>query len=146
MFAEATVQKSGNTLHVSHGNDAGLFVEFTTEAVHQPFASTEAGRPIYKDVPHIMILFPGDKTKKIFRAAKIKREDPNDMAPTDAERFPAQWAAFQKGAEQVMVGTPPVGVAAAHEGAMRRAESGQCPHGRATRRHARHRTRLVRRA
>lgn len=96
MFATPTVKQSGTSLHVTHGEDNNLYVEFTMEAIEQPFESKAQGRPIYKDVPHICILFPGDKTKKIFRPVKDE----------DKYRFPRHWQAFENQGIQTMEGTP----------------------------------------
>lgn len=102
-FAQARVVEQGNSLHVMHGDDSRLYVEFTMEAIHQVAKSEEEGRPIYKDVPHIRIHFPGDRTKQIFRP--VKYED-DYQGPADPRRFPNQWRAFEAQQEQVQTGTP----------------------------------------
>jgi hypothetical protein len=102
-FAQARIVESGNQLHVMHGDDSRLYVEFTMEAIHQTAKSEEEGRPIFKDVPHVRIHFPGDRTKQIFRPVKFE----DDMqGPADPRRFPKQWAAFEAQQEQVQDGTP----------------------------------------
>lgn len=95
-LASPTVNKRGNTLHVSHGNDDGLYVEFYMEAEHQPFESTQQGIPIYKEVPYIMIMFPGDNTKKVVRPS----------TDDDVSRFPKQWAFFKNQSLDGHDGTP----------------------------------------
>lgn len=102
-FAQARVVEHGNQLHVTHGDDSRLYVEFTLEAIKQEAKSEEEGRPIFKDVPYIRIHFPGDKTKQIFRP--VKMEDDN-MGPADPMRFPKQWDAFKNQQAQVQTGTP----------------------------------------
>ncbi|MDR6393056.1 chromosome partitioning protein ParA [Paraburkholderia phenoliruptrix] len=102
-FAQARIVESGNQLHVMHGDDSRLYVEFTMEAIHQTAASEAEGRPIFKDVPHVRIHFPGDRTKQIFRPVKMVEDH---QGPSDPVRFPKQWAAFQAQAEQVQDGTP----------------------------------------
>lgn len=102
-FASAQVHKSGNQLHVTHGDDKGLYVEFAMEAIQQPFKSEQAGRPIYEDVPHVHILFPGDTTKKVYRPVDMVG---NEAKPSDPQRWPQQWAAFQSQSTQVQIGTP----------------------------------------
>jgi hypothetical protein len=102
-FAQARIVESGNQLHVMHGDDSRLYVEFTMEAIHQTAKSEEEGRPIFKDVPHVHIHFPGDRTKQIFRPVKFVDDH---QGPADPVRFPKQWAAFQAQAEQVQDGTP----------------------------------------
>lgn len=102
-FAQARIVEQGNQLHVSHGDDSRLYVEFTMEAIHQTARSEAEGRPIYKDVPHVRIHFPGDRTKQIFRP--VKMED-DHRGPADPRRFPNQWKAFESQREQVQTGTP----------------------------------------
>jgi hypothetical protein len=102
-FAQARIVEQGNSLHVTHGDDSRLYVEFTMEAIHQTAQSELEQRPIFKDVPHVKIHFPGDRTKQIFRPVKFM-DDQN--GPADPVRFPRQWAAFQAQAEQVQDGTP----------------------------------------
>lgn len=102
-FAPAKVEQTGpNSYSVSHGNDRGLWVEFTMESIHQPFKSNLKGRPIYEDVPHIHIVTPGGKSD-ILRPVRL--EQFGDVPP-DNERFPRQWAAFQNQQEQSQTGTP----------------------------------------
>lgn len=102
-FATPHIHQQGNNLHVSHGDDSGLFVEFSLEPIHQEAESEKQGRPIYKDVAHIRIHFAGDRTKMIFRP--VKMED-DQQGPSDPRRFPRQWAAFQEQRSQVQEGTP----------------------------------------
>jgi hypothetical protein len=102
-FASAQVHKSGNSLHVTHGDDKGVYVTFSLEAIQHPYKSEQAGRPIWEDVPHVQILFPGDSTKKVFRPVDLVG---TESKPSDPQRWPGQWAAFQSQSEQVQVGTP----------------------------------------
>ena len=102
-FAEARVHKSGNSLHVSHGDDKGLYVEFFDEAVQHPFQSEQAGRPIFVEQPYVKILFPGDMTKQVVRPVDLQG---SEGKPSDPERWPRQWDAYQKKASQVPIGTP----------------------------------------
>jgi|ERR1700741_1292490 len=90
--------------HVQHGDDRGLFAEFENRAIYQEYASKQAGRAIYKDIPYVNIRFAGDKTKVVTRPAKLERTA--DGVPTDAERFPKQWKAFEMQQEQVGEGLP----------------------------------------
>jgi hypothetical protein len=102
-FAPAKVEQTGqNSYHVSHGDDRGLWVEFTMEAVHQPFASEQEGRAVFNNVAHIHIVTPGGKSD-IMRPVRMEAAN---GAPSDPERFPKQWAAFQNQQEQVQDGTP----------------------------------------
>lgn len=95
-LARATLTGTGNNLQVSYGDDKGLLVEFFDDAVEQPFESANAGRAIFKPIPHISIIYPGDKTKKTYRPATDQ----------DKRRFPMQWAAFEKNEQAVESGTP----------------------------------------
>lgn len=101
-FASATVAGKGNRLTVSHGGDESLIVRFYLESVHQRFESEQAGRPIYKDVPYIWIQFPGDRTRDIRR--KVDFNGKHGLP--DPERFPKQWAAYERQQEVVQEGTP----------------------------------------
>jgi hypothetical protein len=96
MFASPTVKQSGSSLHVEHGNDNNLYVEFRMEPIHQEYKSNEAGRPIFADMPFIKIMFPGDKTKVVDRPVE----------ESDKHRFRPQWEAFERQSEQVTSGTP----------------------------------------
>lgn len=103
-LATATIHKTGpNNYQVSHGEDRELYVEFENIPVHQVAESELAGRAIYKDVPHIKIMFPGDRTKQVCR--RVKTESTGGT-PSDMERFPRQWAAFEAQQEQSQDGTP----------------------------------------
>lgn len=102
-FAPATIHKAGNQLHVSHGDDKGLFVEFYTEAVKSPFKSEQANRPIYEDTPYVRILFPGDTTKRVERPVDLHG---SETKPSDPQRWPQQWAAYQNQQVQTQIGTP----------------------------------------
>lgn len=95
-LAQAHITGSGNNLHVTFGDDKGLLVEFVEDAVEQPYETQKAGRAIFKPVPFISIIFPGDKTKKTYRPA----------TEADKRRFPNQWAYFEKGTIAGEQGTP----------------------------------------
>jgi hypothetical protein len=102
-LASPQVHKSGNSLHVSHGDDKGLFVTFYNESVESPFKSEQAGHPVFDEVPFIHIIFPGNTTTQIRKPAKLKSDN---GVPSDPERFPKQWAAFQSQTETVTEGMP----------------------------------------
>ena len=102
-LASATVQKKGNSLEVSHGDDSGLIVSFYMEAEHQGAESEKQGRPIYKDVPYIWIRFAGDRNREVRRRVDYKGR--RNGVP-DPNRWPQQWAAFENQQEEVHEGTP----------------------------------------
>lgn len=96
MLASATLVGNGDNLRVSYGDDKGLLVEFEDDAVYQEFDSVKAGRAIYKQVPFIRIIVPGDKTKQKYKPA----------TEADKVRFPMQWAAYERGEHARGEGTP----------------------------------------
>lgn len=103
-FAPSTIRANGAQLSVAHGTDGALITVFYFESVRQGAESDKAGRNIYKDVPYIWIRFAGDKTREIKRPVR-KGMGPNGELP-DAERFPAQWRAFELQGAEVHEGTP----------------------------------------
>lgn len=102
-LAEAQVIKQGNNLHVQHGTDSGLYVEFFIEAVQDEEKSKEAGRPIYKDVEMISIRILGDKNTHMVRPIDYKG---SHTTPPDNVRFAAAYAQFKNKNLQVSEGTP----------------------------------------
>lgn len=102
-LATPRVHEVGKELHVTYGSDSGLYVEFHMEAEHQAYASEEAGYPVYKDIPFVTIMFPGDNTKKVVRPVDLKGK--GDIPPDDL-RFQRQWASFQNQSTQVQDGLP----------------------------------------
>lgn len=117
MFAEAQVIQQGNSIHVQHGDDKGLFVEFSLEPLQDMESTKIEGRPIFRDVEFVTIRIVGD-TKTVVKRP-IKKEDDN-QSPSDMNRWPRQYAAFKNQNSQVLEGTPitewaPVGRALAME-------------------------------
>ena len=102
-LASAQVVKSGNSLRVQHGDDKGLYVTFFTEPVESPFKSEQAGHPVFDDVVFIHIIFPGNRSTEVKRPAKLKADG---GAPTDPQRWPAQYEAFKNQSVQVNSGMP----------------------------------------
>lgn len=80
---------------VEFGDDARLFVEFSSRPVLDEVASREAGRPVHKPVDYIRIRQPGERDE-IMRPA-------HDL---DRRRFARHWAAFQEGRTAAPEGTP----------------------------------------
>lgn len=103
MFNDATIKKQGNNYQVSYGDDSAVFAEFFKDAIIDNQKSQEQGRPVYRNVDMLRIMFPGDNTKEVVR---IVRMEPSGNQPSDPDRFPKQWAAFQNSIEQVQDGTP----------------------------------------
>jgi len=73
-----------------------LFVTFYTDAIELKAQSEKEGRPIYKDVPFIRIIVPGDMNNVIERVA-----DDNDKA-----RFRQAWEKYERSESQAAEGTP----------------------------------------
>lgn len=69
---------------------------FRTEAVHQPFKSTQEGRAIFEDREFVDILIPGDRRT-------VVSEPVNDEHKT---RWPKEYEAFRAGKELPLSGTP----------------------------------------
>lgn len=95
-FATARVSSDAPVSSATHGDDSKLWVEFEMHPVEQTYLSEQEGRPIMKDVPHIRIRFPGDRTKVVFRPARDE----------DKERFPRHWAVFENKHAVATIGTP----------------------------------------
>jgi len=69
---------------------------FKTEAVHLPFRSRAAGRPIYEDREFVEIIIPGDR-----RSMAVEPVTDEHKA-----RWPAAYEAFRAGREAPLAGTP----------------------------------------
>jgi len=80
-----------NPVHESH-----TFVEFYMEAVEFKFESEREGRPIFKEIPFVRIVIPGDRNNIVEGKATDYHKN----------RYPKAWAAFQQGQKQGMSGTP----------------------------------------
>lgn len=68
-----------------HKDDSSLLVKFYNHPKMDSVRSKEEGRPIYKEVPYIQIMTPGNKDSIIVRPA-------TDM---DKRRFPEHFRKFQ---------------------------------------------------
>lgn len=75
--------------------DERLFVKFYTGTMQDNEASAREGRPIFKSVPFIKILVPGDRNTVIDTFANKQYQ----------QRFPKQWAAFSNNDSQQIEGT-----------------------------------------
>ena len=87
-------QSSGNRF----SGDEALLVRFYMAPRLDQTASTEQGRPIYKEVPYVEIMQPGNKENIINRPATNR----------DKQRFPEHFRKFQarQDQEEAAVGTP----------------------------------------
>lgn len=78
-------------------NPTGVLVTFYTDAVGLKYESERQKRPIFKDVPFIRKMVPGDANNIVERAAKEQ----------DMQQYPRQWAEYEamnKSGE--VIGTP----------------------------------------
>lgn len=75
--------------------DERLFVKFYTGTTQDAEASAREGRPIFKSVPFVKILIPGDRNTVIDTFANKQYQ----------ARFPKQWAAYQQNQGQEIQGT-----------------------------------------
>ena len=81
---------------MSNPQQNGVFVQFYSEAVELKSESEKAGRPIFKDLPHIRKLIPGDASNVIERVAKEH----------DQRMHPREWETYQRQVTTGHVGTP----------------------------------------
>lgn len=109
-FAAARIDmpRGATVAMATHGTDDGLYVEFSMAPSPNPDPelSEEAGYDVFTDIPWVHILVPGDRTKEWFRPAKLRMDDSSDTVPTDVQRFPRQWAAFQDQSKKSATGLP----------------------------------------
>jgi hypothetical protein len=78
------------------GFDDKLHVHFYMKPRIDIGESTKQNRPIYKDVPYITIMIPGDKNNIVTA----------EVWDLHIRRFPTHWAQFQAGVKDQVVGTP----------------------------------------
>lgn len=75
---------------------SGVFVQFYSEAVEIKAESEKQGRPIFKDLPHIRKMIPGDASNVVERVAKEH----------DIRMYPREWEIFQRQQATGHFGTP----------------------------------------
>lgn len=96
-FASATVlDGTGDVLGVSHGDDRRFQVEFYTREIEDEKQSEAHNRRILKAVPYCRKRAMGD--------ARTVWDAP--VTETDKLRWPRLWAAYEKGEEEMVIGTP----------------------------------------
>jgi len=76
--------------------DEKLHVRFFTIARIDVEKSTAEDRPIYRNVPYVEMMIPGDKNNIIVEPVWDQHK----------QRFPVKWEQFKRGEEQQVVGTP----------------------------------------
>ena len=103
MFNDATLHKRGNQTVVTYGDDNSVYAEFYLGSMVDQAESEKHGRPIYKSVDMLKMMFPGDNTRSWDKPVNFI---PVGNRPADPDRFPRQWAAYKSQQEQVQDGTP----------------------------------------
>lgn len=73
-----------------------MLVEFYTDAVELTQETERAGRPIFKEMPHIKIVIPGDPLNVIERRA----------TDSDKQKYPKAWRLYERQEESGQSGTP----------------------------------------
>ena len=76
--------------------ESNLFVSFYSDAIEIKAESEKLGRPVFRDLPFIKIVVPGDVNNIIERKA----------TDADKEKFPKAWARFQASEAEGHEGTP----------------------------------------
>ncbi len=78
------------------GPAGGVYPHFYIEAVEDPIASAQNGRPIFREVERVEIIIPGDPTKRPVKP----------VGDAERQRWPQEYDAFRRGMETPLVGTP----------------------------------------
>jgi hypothetical protein len=78
------------------GHDDKLHVHFYMKPRIDIAESTKQNRPIYKDVPFVTVMIPGDKNNIVTA----------EVWDLHIRRWPQHWAQFQAGVKDQVVGTP----------------------------------------
>jgi predicted RNA-binding protein with RPS1 domain len=92
-----------NELAYVQGSDASLDVTFYDKPVHLAYESNLKNMPMYDTVTYIRIFYSGGKSE-VNRPVMLKNEASNYIG--DDKRFPQQWANYQAGKGDKLVGTP----------------------------------------
>jgi hypothetical protein len=103
MFNDATLHKRGNQTIVTYGDDSSVYAEFYLGSILDQVESEKHGRPIYKSVDMLKMMFPGDNTRSWDKPVSLV---PVGNRPADPDRFPRQWAAYKAQQVQTQDGTP----------------------------------------
>lgn len=87
--------------------DPHLHISFYMDAIEDHAATRDQGRPIYKDVEMVRIMYVGDNKREHHAPAHERftlGEDGRHL--TYAERFPEHYDAFKRHVQEATVGTP----------------------------------------
>ena len=88
---------SEGVFDVKFGSDNTTNVHFYRKAVHDAALSAQHGRPMTRGVEYVRIQQPGEKDYT---------DDPVANKPWARDRFPRQWAQYQRSQAQIPDGTP----------------------------------------
>lgn len=77
-------------------SEKNVFVEFFMEAKEFKVDSEREGRPVFKEIPHIRIVIPGDRNVEFVDKA----------TPYFQNLYPQAWARFQASQKDEVIGTP----------------------------------------
>ena len=77
-------------------HESNTFVEFFMNSVEFKAESEKEGRPIFREIPFVRIVIPGDRNNVL----ECKADD------YYKNRYPKAWAAFQAGQKEGVTGTP----------------------------------------
>jgi hypothetical protein len=86
----------GEYTRTDGGSASGVYPRFYMEAVEDPLASAQAGRPIFKEEERVEIIMPANQL-----LAPVHR-----VTDVDRQRFPREYDAFRRGVELAPEGTP----------------------------------------
>lgn len=101
-FGAPTHMPTNNAEMAYYGDDRRLIVTFSKEPVHLTFKSEQEGKPVYEDRDFVSIVCPGAKSD-MKRQVKMVSDE---RGPSDLERFPRQWQAYQNQHAEVHDGMP----------------------------------------
>jgi hypothetical protein len=76
---------------------------FFMDAVLNEFKTRNEGRPIYDDIEMVEVRIPGEKNMRLVFLAD---EPFNGNGETRIERYPEEYAAFKRGEQRAVTGTP----------------------------------------
>lgn len=91
-----TADFNHNDFDNRYASDRGVHAKFYLFPQQDMAASTSAGRPIFTETEFVEIMAPGSAGNVVRRPARVQ----------DKQRFARQYAAFQQGKGDELIGTP----------------------------------------
>lgn len=94
-----------------HDPDASIVARFLNLAIKNVSKSNELGRPVFDDMEHVELRYPGSKNVGVYPATSFSHwavdpETGEQVKVTYAERFPRQYRQFKAHEVQTKSGTP----------------------------------------